>query len=198
MSYLVRKTDGTSLLHIHIPKNAGRCVFAWLEQLESVEDIYKIEHGSIADFDSFRYSYSFAVVRNPYSRIQSLYKEAFRILETRRPIAEYIETAGFTIKDWEKGLNYFVKEIMPQKIFYSFFKPQFSYISNRSKIDVDYLIHFENITKEFTRIQHLENCFNNLTFIGKGVDIEEKLTDTSKEMIQGYYSEDFFNLGYSK
>jgi len=198
MSYLVRKTDGTSFLHIHIPKNAGRCILYWLEQLKSVEDIHKIEHGSVSDFDSFRYSYSFAIVRNPYSRIESLYKEAFRILKTRRPVANYIESAGFYLKDWEKGFNYFVEEILPRRIFYSFLKPQFSYISKDNKIDVNYLIHFENISKEFTKIQQVENCFNSLPYIGKGVDNQEKLTDTSKEIIQNYYTEDFLYLGYKK
>jgi hypothetical protein len=198
MSYLVRKKDGNSFLHIHIPKNAGRCILAWLEQLVSAEDIHKIEHGSIADFDSVRYSYSFAVVRNPYSRIESLYKEAFRILKTRRPVASYIESAGLNIKNWEKGLNYFVEEMVPRKTFYPFLKPQFSYISRNSTIDVDYVLHFENITKEFTKIQQIENCFNSLTHIGKGVDIQEKLTDSSKKIIQNYYSDDFLHLGYKK
>lgn len=198
MSYLVRKTDGNSLLHIHIPKNAGRCILDWLEQLESVENIHKIEHGSVVDFDSISYSYSFAVVRNPYSRIESLYKEGFRVLKTRRPVANYIESLGYNMKNWEKGLNYFVEEILPLETFYPFLKPQFNYISRNNKIDVDYILHFENIKNEFRKIQQVENCFNSLRHIGKGADIQEKLTDSSKKIIKNYYSDDFFYLGYKK
>jgi len=198
MSYLVTKKNGNSILHIHIPKNAGRCILAWLEQLEFVEEIYKIEHGGIVDFDHFRYSYSFAVVRNPYSRIESLYKEAFRVLKTRRPVANYIESVGLNMEKWEKGLNYFVEEILPSETFYPFLKPQFSYISRNNKIDVDYILHFENITNAFRKIQQVENCFNSLPHIGKGVDIQEKLTDSSKTIIQNYYSDDFLHLGYKK
>jgi hypothetical protein len=198
MSYLVRKKDGTSFLHIHIPKNAGRCILYWLEQLENIQDIHKIEHGSITDFDSFNYSYSFTVVRNPYSRIVSLYKEAFRILENRRPIAGYIESMGLDIKNWRKGLNYFVEEILPRKRLYPLLKPQFSYVCRDSKIDVDYLIHFEDISKEFKKIQQLEDCFSNLYHIGKGVDIQEDLTYNSKKIIQNFYSQDFLYLGYKK
>lgn len=189
-------------LFIHIPKTGGTSAFSWLsnnfniqehshERLENLYDLHK---------DKFKFS----IIRNPYQRALSFYKNSLRMYKDPW-FNQFIDNQG--VNAVESGFEDFLDYIYYNNIIIynkgenipiDFKSSQFSYITVNNKIAVDKIIRLENIHKDWKEIQKRFNIFNDFPHLNKGVDIDYKFSNKSKKIIQEIYKEDFDNFNYDK
>lgn len=186
-SMRINQKDYNSILFVHIPKTAGSSISKildennldnWKREWPRHHDPYSyLKEANLIDERVF----SFAVVRNPYTRTYSCYKQYNKTNQTDISFAQYLDN----IKQGK------ISTISPLLHI-----PQSFYIMDQDNLQVERLYKFENL-KELEDELGWELGFYN---VGNYVveSYIEDYTDKEINMVQDFYSSDFINFGYSK
>jgi hypothetical protein len=183
----INQKDYDSILFVHIPKTAGSSISKildeknldnWKREWPRHHDPYSyLKEANLVDERVF----SFAVVRNPYTRTYSCYKQYNKTNQTDISFAQYLDN----IKQGK------ISTVSPLLHI-----PQSFYIMDQDDLQVERLYKFENL-KELEDELGWELGFYN---VGNYV-VESYIQEYSGEaikMVQDFYSSDFINFGYSK
>ncbi len=183
----INQKDYDSILFVHIPKTAGSSISKildennldnWKREWPRHHDPYSyLKEANLIDERVF----SFSVVRNPYTRTYSCYKQYNKTNQTDISFAQYL----YNIKQGK------ISTVSPLLHI-----PQSFYIMDQDYLQVERLYKFENL-KELEDELGWELGFYN---VGNYM-VESYIQDYSDEaikMVQDFYSSDFINFGYSK
>lgn len=175
------------ILFVHIPKTAGSSISKilndngldnWNREWPRHHDpFFSLKEANNIDDAVF----SFAVVRNPYKRTYSCYKQYNKTNKTDISFIEYLNNIKKNI----------ISPVSPL-----LHLPQSFYVMDGSTVQVDKLYKFENL-------KELENDFGwTLGFYNVGSYMVESYiedyTEEAIDMTQDFYISDFINFGYSK
>lgn len=184
---LIKDREYSAVLFVHIPKTAGSSISKilkeknldnWIREWPRHHDPYSyLKEANQIDKSVF----SFAVVRNPYTRTYSCYKQYNKTNQTDISFAEYLNN----IKQGK------ISTISPLLHI-----PQSFYVMDQDVVQVDRLYKFE-------KLNELEEEFGwTLGFYNVGNYVVESYiedyTDKAIEMVKDFYSSDFINFAYSK
>jgi hypothetical protein len=176
---------------IHIPKTGGSSIKKYFFG----EDI--IYHKTLTELhdmnpDIPKKYQIFSVVRNPYSRIKSIYKH---ITENKYRCKPYGISENISFKVFIKDGHF--KKSTPN----NFSLPQTDYLSLNGVLYDSHIIKFENIQKEITKFAKTNNISpltSSFPHIRAGTNRKSNLIDELKEIVYEYYKDDFLNFNYSK
>jgi hypothetical protein len=184
---IINQKDYDSLLFVHIPKTAGSSISKildennldnWKREWPRHHDPYSyLKEANLIDERVF----SFSVVRNPYTRTYSCYKQYNKTNQTDISFAQYLDN----IKQGK------ISTVSPLLHI-----PQSFYIMDQDDLQVERLYKFENL-KELEDELGWELGFYNVGNYVVESYIQE-YSDEAIKMVQDFYSSDFINFGYSK
>ena len=185
---------------IHIPKTAGTSVTDIINNNENYIYIghYPIllENGFIDMNKLFFFNNfnnldckSFAVVRNPYTRLISAFTYLKKGGNGDILDLQYQELLnGYNFEDFVLNLNFFIKKIVH-------LIPQHVYICNGNNILVTHLCKFENLNEDLKKV---DSIFDNLPHLNKSSNdiLVHNLSFNIKIKIYLTYKKDFELFGY--
>jgi len=165
------------LTFIHVPKTAGTSITKWFEDNLGLKLVPGNQpHASSNDPNTF------AVVRNPWDRVVSMYF----FLQTRNKFFQMLRPSFEDfVKTPEKYPAPFIQPTRTQK----------SYIPN----GVKYLLRFENLQEDFKVIQDLTGCQKPLEVIRKTAhnDYKTYYTDETRAIIAERFKDDISEFNYT-
>lgn len=180
------------LLFIHIPKTAGTSIVQWARANFTINKLPK--HAIFLDLNNEQtYGNSFAVVRNPYSRLYSWYTYRLRkayqedIIPNNRDFMFYCEK--------NRGFETFVFECdKTPTLQNSIWWTQSKFVSSTTKI-----LKFENLEKDFQSIQKLLDCKIPLQKLNtsNSQNYKEAYNKKTIKFVKDYFREDFRLFRYS-
>jgi hypothetical protein len=175
------------VLFVHIPKTAGSSISKildennldnWKREWPRHHDPYSyLKEANLIDDSVF----SFAVVRNPYTRTYSCYKQYNKTNQTNISFSEYLDN----IKQGK------ISTISPLLHI-----PQSFYVIDQDAVQVDRLYRFENLKELEEELGWTLGFYNVGNYVVESYI--EDYTDEAIEMVQDFYSSDFMNFAYSK
>jgi len=184
---IINQKEYDSVLFVHIPKTAGSSISKvldennldnWKREWPRHHDPYSyLKEANLVDERVF----SFAVVRNPYTRTYSCYKQYNKTNQTDISFAQYLDN----IKQGK------ISTVSPLLHI-----PQSFYIMDQDDLQVERLYKFENL-KELEDELGWELGFYNVGNYVVESYIQE-YSDEAIKMVQDFYNSDFTNFGYSK
>lgn len=138
---------------------------------------------------SYNNYYTFSIVRNPYDRLVSHFA--------------WLDQKWYkNIPAEKEKFNDFIEYSHSKKLFESnrHLLPQYKYITEKNKVVVDILLHFENLRNEFTQLCQEFNIQVDLPtrMVSKHEDYFYYYTQHSKKLVYNIYQKDFELFGYSK
>lgn len=185
---LIGGKEYSGTLFVHIPKTAGTSVFSiinslsldpWKRQYPRGHDPYfYLKENNLIDNSIF----SFSVVRNPYTRTYSCFKQFNKTNNKKIIFSEYLQN----IK------NNIISDITPM-----LHLPQSFYVLDSKNVyNLDKTYRFENL-------KDLEEDFGwTLSFENKGnydiLEYNDAYTKENIASVQYIYDQDFVMFGYSK
>ena len=182
-------------IFIHIPKNAGNSVFNLVYGRQGNAHITIKEYMSVMTKKDFNNYFKFAIVRNPYSRLESAYfylKSGGR----KTPLDLIYQKKIKEFQTFEIFVCNFFKDDEYLNIHH--FIPQYHWIIDaKGNLPLDYIGRFENIDKFYNTIINKFQIRNTLELYNK--TSEKKDIIYSKEMrriINKVYLRDFDLLNY--
>jgi hypothetical protein len=184
---LIKDKEYSAVLFVHIPKTAGSSISKILKEKEL--DNWKREWPRHHDPYSYLKEanpidskvFSFAVVRNPYTRTYSCYNQYNKTNQTDISFTEYLRNI----------MQGKISSITPL-----LHLPQSFYIMEQDTVQVNRLYMFENLKELEKELGWILGFYN----VGN-YTVESYIQDYSDEaikMVQDFYSSDFINFGYSK
>ena len=184
---IVRDKEYSSVLFVHIPKTAGSSISKilneknldnWKREWPRHHDPYSyLKEANLIDDSVF----SFAVVRNPYTRTYSCYKQYNKTNQTNISFSEYLNN----IKQGK------ISPISPLLHI-----PQSFYVIDQDIIQVDRIYKFENLKELEEELEWTLGFYNVGNYVVESYI--EDYTDEAIDMVQDFYSSDFINFAYSK
>ena len=184
---IINQKEYDSILFVHIPKTAGSSISKilneknldnWKREWPRHHDPYSyLKEANLVDEKVF----SFAVVRNPYTRTYSCYKQFNKANQTNISFAEYLDN----IKQGK------ISPISPL-----LHLPQSFYIMDQNNLQVERLYKFENLKELEDELGWTLGFYNVGNYVVESYI--EDYTDEAIEMTENFYSSDFANFGYSK
>jgi Sulfotransferase family len=184
---LIKGKQYSQILFVHIPKTAGSSISKVLNDnnLDNWSRAWPRHHDPysyLKDVNKIDDSvFSFSVVRNPYTRTYSCYRQYNKVNKTELSLIEYLNN---------------IKQNKVSPISPLLHIPQSFYIMDNDRVQVDRVYKFEALG-ELEKELGWELGFYN---VGNYV-VESYIQDYSDEaikMVQDFYSSDFINFGYSK
>tara|TARA_E500000178_G_scaffold354594_1_gene424124 strand:+ start:1210 stop:1797 length:588 start_codon:yes stop_codon:yes gene_type:complete len=146
---------------VHIPKSAGGSILRWA-RANHANVFVEIGHNSLAEYRKHHYDTTFAVPRNTYRRILSLYNwvdnKIIKILKKFSYKSLEYKTARRQQKYWRRGIVPFCDYIFENPEVRSH-HDQLKYIKG-----VDLLLPYESLAEDFYKIQELFNSTVPLTY----------------------------------
>lgn len=184
---IIKDKEYRAVLFVHIPKTAGSSISKildeknldnWKREWPRHHDPYSyLKEANLIDDSVF----SFAVVRNPYTRTYSCYKQYNKTNQTNISFSEYLDN----IKQGK------ISTISPLLHI-----PQSFYVIDQDAVQVDRLYRFENLRELEEELGWTLGFYNVGNYV---VELYiEDYTDEAIEMVQDFYSSDFINFAYSK
>ena len=177
----------SAVLFVHIPKTAGSSISKipneknldnWKREWPRHHDPYSyLKEANLIDDSVF----SFAVVRNPYTRTYSCYKQYNKTNQTNISFSEYLNN----IKQGK------ISQITPLLHI-----PQSFYVIDQDIIQVDRIYKFENLKELEEELEWTLGFYNVGNYVVESYI--EDYTDDAIEIVQNFYSSDFINFAYSK
>ena len=195
MATLVKNLN---LVFIHIPKNGGTSVSRWLRdnlggekgsiKHSGIQHIYQDWHDIVAPK-------TFAIVRNPWARMVSLYH--FSGIKCKQKIDKGKEKGEY-VKQYEqylKGFDYWLYNGLDYR------SNWFTYKQSQSKWiphDPTWLLRLENIAEDFKIIQNFTNCFKPLTKENTSTHkhYSHYYNSSTKNYVADLFSEDIKRFNY--
>ena len=184
---IVRDKEYSSVLFVHIPKTAGSSISKilneknldnWKREWPRHHDPYSyLKEANLIDDSVF----SFAVVRNPYTRTYSCYKQYNKTNQTNISFSEYLNN----IKQGK------ISPISPLLHI-----PQSFYVIDQDIVQVDRIYKFENLKELEEELEWTLGFYNVGNYVVESYI--EDYTDDAIEIVQNFYSSDFINFAYSK
>lgn len=184
---IVRDKEYSAVLFVHIPKTAGSSISKilneknldnWKREWPRHHDPYSyLKEANLIDDSVF----SFAVVRNPYTRTYSCYKQYNKTNQTDISFSEYLNN----IKQGK------ISPISPLLHI-----PQSFYVIDQDIIQVDRIYKFENLKELEEELEWTLGFYNVGNYVVESYI--EDYTDEAIDMVQDFYSSDFINFAYSK
>ena len=184
---IVRDKEYSAVLFVHIPKTAGSSISKilneknldnWKREWPRHHDPYSyLKEANLIDGSVF----SFAVVRNPYTRTYSCYKQYNKTNQTNISFSEYLNN----IKQGK------ISPISPLLHI-----PQSFYVIDQDIIQVDRIYKFENLKELEEELEWTLGFYNVGNYVVESYI--EDYTDEAIGMVQDFYSSDFINFAYSK
>ena len=176
---------------IHIPKTAGKSIQSWIKSYvnQPNKKILTPKHQLFSDYikQGREPEWSFAVVRNTYSRLVSLYD--FMTYKSGLRAGKALKRGTFNPADHDSlvhvlgnhGIVEFFEYFCNSENDYYFpiFESQVKYTKG-----VDFKLKFENLHEEIKKIQDLVNCYEPITS-QRNVRQQDK---------SRYYTPEFFRL----
>lgn len=199
--YVKKNKDFPGICFIHIPKTGGSSVESIFR---SQFDLCEFGHIGVSHPELPKY-YNFSIFRNPYERAGSFFNEFLQVLNEDNPFIKDLLLKITKNKDpkreYAKGFNYFVENYFDASIpdpafpdiLISPSQTQLSYISKNTKILVDELLDFDNLTEEWKKIQKIIGTETQFPWknYGNFKINNSKLSKKAKEIIEYSYKEDF-------
>jgi len=174
-------------LFVHNPKTAGTSITSWLQ--ENFKTVRGRKHGNCKTaFELFPdIQQSFAVVRNPWSRLVSWFCYANNPQRT-----DFTQWVLKNTARNQPGLA-FSSELMWARNWYDLKTAQSKWFSSETQV-----LKFEYLNEEFEKIQHLLNCDKKLPTLncGDNLDYRSFYTDELAEYIRDIYLEDVIRFDY--
>ena len=185
------------LTFIHIPKNAGESVKAWLQNNIGIDNKTKKHATLIETKQAFTVNKYFAIVRNPYDRIVSLFLYRKNWVERQKTKNRYSKSELDSLYGFlNKGFEYFV---LNQNLIDLQLKHM--YISQDDFIDnnIAFLLRYENLEKDFKTIQTYYNCYEPLPKINMDIshDYKDYHTLKTKRWVETYFKKDLLRFEYN-
>jgi len=197
------------LLFVHIPKTAGTSISKILnnKNLDSWNRVYPRHHDPYFSLKNKNQIddrvFSFSVVRNPYTRTYSCYKQFNKAQNTNMSFIEYLNNIV------EKNISKDTSLLNLQELFHVL--GQENKISDHTSLihlpQSFYVLGQENtiqVTKlyKFENLKELEDDFNwNVEFYNVGDYTKDmynsSYTDTAIEIVKKIYEIDFLTFGYT-
>lgn len=184
---IIKQKDYDKVLFVHIPKTAGSSISKILydNDLDNWNRVWPRHHdpysylkeANLIDDSVF----SFAVVRNPYTRTYSCYKQYNKTNQTNISFSEYLDN----IKQGK------ISTISPLLHI-----PQSFYVVDQDTVQVDRLYRFENLKELEEELGWTLGFYNVGNYMVESYI--EDYTDEAIDMVQDFYSSDFVNFAYSK
>lgn len=186
-------------IFVHIPKSGGTSIHKLLENnneftisLWGKNGNKDYAHLSIFDVHSMHQSsksyFSFAVVRNPYNRIYSAYKQPYCQLYPNLTFNDFI--INFVSKLNLNNLDQSLVHIWPMHKF----------IISDNKLLINYVIRFEQLDKDFEFIKYKFGIKPQLGHLNKNSEHSDsylnKYTKNQIDIINRIYAEDFEWFNY--
>jgi hypothetical protein len=177
----------SGVLFVHIPKTAGSSISKILDEkgLDNWNREWPRHHDPysyLKDANKIDESiFSFSVVRNPYTRTYSCYKQFNKVNQTSISFIEYLEN---------------IKNNKISKISPLLHIPQSFYVMDDGVLQVNKIYRFENLKELEEDLDWTLGFYNVGTYA-----IESYLKDYTEEavnMTKYFYDSDFVNFGYSK
>lgn len=177
-----------NLTFVHIPKNGGSSVVEWL--IENFETETKQGHPSLTMMrEWWDIKRTFAIVRNPWSRIVSSYF--------------YLKQYGFywkdnninSIEEFPSWNDFVMKLDYDTKSWNNITTNQVEWIDG----GVDYILRMENLNEEFKLIQDLLNCHVPLLTLNTSDhdDYRKYYTDDQIKHVARVFEKDIDTFKYS-
>jgi len=172
---------------IPVPKNASSTVSSMLNLRSNVGY-------ANGDMDKLTELNTFAIIRNPYTRIISAYSEILKL----RPdggVATTRQLPFFKVSDPIRKFDQFIRDIREEGFYDAHIQPQSYYIAD---YPVDNLLRFEHLQEDLTKMLH-DNGFSafntqnkNVSKLNKNIYMDYINTNrTIGSIIQSLYSDDF-------
>tara|TARA_R100001086_G_scaffold203828_1_gene119802 strand:+ start:171 stop:785 length:615 start_codon:yes stop_codon:yes gene_type:complete len=193
-------------IFIHVPKTAGssihiffKDVFNVADRSDPLPDIHHQSVGSILDKDPIYKDYfKFAVVRNPYDRFLSGYRDFSQNKHSSRASHPYHIEDGCT---FERFCLDFSDSVWSKDIH---FRPQHELLTVGDEVKVDKIIRFENLKDDLQEVFDLlglpMHVFNNSPkhrYTNKTSNHYAQLySDRSKEAIASFFEKDLKIFDY--
>jgi|TARA_Y100000310_G_scaffold330957_1_gene403644 hypothetical protein len=183
------------IIFIHIPKTAGYTIGRCLQEIGVLKEGYGFSHHIARNIikPHHRKYIIFAVVRNPYDRLYSIY-EFYRTNQTQRRDIDKNVT-------FEQFIMTFEQKYYPKKIQ---FNTCFDFLTDESgNLMTTDIIKFENLAEEYNAFCKKYNIKNNLikrnVNKSKNIDIDwSKLyNDEMKCIVENIFYNDFETFDYS-
>jgi hypothetical protein len=196
--------NNQKLTFVHIPKNAGKSINAYIYQnVPAATSIHEKSHATINELKStgIDLGTTFAVVRNPFTRAVSLYRYLFEV-EMKKLYKQSLDM--FRTKnpnfDWydtfrnEYGFLTF-EQFCEQLPFMPMGVPQYKFIP------VDIVLRYETLSEDFKQIQNLLKTASKPLFrinsTGNANLKKYYKKNNCAKLVASAYKEDFELLGYS-
>jgi hypothetical protein len=183
---LIKEKEYSQVLFVHIPKTAGSSISKvlndnsldnWNRAWPRHHDPYSyLKEANKIDESVF----SFSVVRNPYTRTYSCYKQFNKVNRTDISFVKYLDN----IKQND------ISPISPL-----LHLPQSFYIIDNGSLQVDRLYRFENLKELENELGWTLGFYNLGNYVVESYI--EDYTEEAIDMTQELYSSDFINFSYS-
>ena len=184
---IIKDKEYSAVLFVHIPKTAGSSISKilneknldnWKREWPRHHDPYSyLKEANLIDDSVF----SFAVVRNPYTRTYSCYKQYNKTNQTNISFSEYLNN---------------IKQGKISPISQLLHIPQSFYVIDQDIIQVDRIYKFENLKELEEELEWTLGFYNVGNYVVESYI--EDYTDEAIDMVQDFYSSDFINFAYSK
>lgn len=185
---IINDKEYEKVLFVHIPKTAGQSIFKfiydnhldmWSRTGTRRHDSYKqLNANNIIDENVF----SFSVVRNPYTRTYSCFKQYNKTNETDISFMEYLTNIKNNIISNETPLLHL---------------PQYTYmIDDSDNIAITKIYNFENLKELEDDLNHVLSFDNVGDYMPESY--QKDYTEEAINIVKELYSEDFERFGYSK
>ena len=182
------KIRGKEFIFIHINKNAGTSILNSFNKKKfhlTVEEL-----NELLGERTFNKCIKFAIVRNPYDRVISLYKHR-------------IKTNQSNLNSENIGINEWVKSVFSENTNLKYrdknrmFLTQLEWLKDKyGVIQVDEILRFDKLKYDFDRFCKKYSLDTKLNHDNKSDFIySDILNDSSKTIIYNYFKEDFLFLG---
>ncbi len=207
----------SKLIHIHIPKTGGTAIERFFHKIGDMEwngnslvghkktrDRWiELQHLTMVEVlertaDEFETFHSFAVVRNPYSRLVSTYRWRNRVVNQSAnqhilafdSFKEFIKSIP---KDMDQNWYSYIRDAdMKFGNFLIHIRPQFHYTESDSGMPlVSEILHFENLRDEFDKLCRRLGHINNIVGTSSDVEFMEYYDSETIEIVNTLYQKDF-------
>lgn len=188
--YPFRRGKKVNFVFIHINKNGGTSISSNIK-------LYAKKHMTVKEvqeqigLDWFR-AFTFTVIRNPYDKVVSQYEHRFRLNH------DNIRTKNISFDEW---IKFTYKEKRPEfrKAGPNFFSTQKEWLLNKNgKIDIDYIVRFENLIEDYRVIQDIIGIKEKLPHLNKTErkPYKKYYSKESKKIVEDYFKDDFEEFNY--
>lgn len=177
---------------VHIPKTGGQSVRAWMKEQDDFNimplndrhiDVKHPTYAMMKDYFGEDLGYTFAIVRNPYDRIVSMYHHLKKVAPQIVRIDTSFQKFCFSVAEYDAWM-----------------KPQSTWFSETDEVDV---FKYESLVSDFLKVQNKLDCYKQLPIKNKSVnrsDWQGYYADDEdlRNFVYEKFEEDFIRFGYKK